>query len=226
MLRQSLQRGYFYIYRSILEVLPINNQVQTESFVRVDISFSHPPGSFTIMAHYLAGERRKHFASDNIPPNHNFSRSAALNHPNFWKNYLESADALRLITELGWPIPPLFEDTLIRAFTNLTGTTPSIVEHTLCAILRALGEHLSTPLYAECCVQLCLKHSDALLAIAERQANESIKVDKNIHLTVSAFVLNVMTNCPSFVEVMQKPGWIVCLKSNFSLTEARTSQKR
>jgi len=155
-----------------------------------------------------------------------FYRSAALNHPNFWKNYLESADALRLITELGWPIPHLFEDTLIHAFTNLTATTPSIVEHTLCAILRALGEHLSTPLYAECCVQLCLKHTDALLAIAERQTNASIKVDNSTQLAVSAFVLNVMTNCPSFVEVIQEPDCIDCLKSNFSLTEARTSQER
>ncbi len=130
--------------------------------------------------------------------------SAALNHPNFWKNYLESADALRLITELGWPIPPSFEDTLIHAFTNLTATTPSIVEHTLCAILKAIGEHLSTPLYTECCVQLCMKHTDALLMIAERHANESKKLDSGIFLTVPQFVSNVLMSCPSLVEVMQE----------------------
>ena len=131
----------------------------------------------------------------------NFVDSAALNHPNFWKNYLEAADAIRLIVELGWPIPPSFEDTLIHVFSHFTSTTPSIVEHTRCAILRALGGHMSTTSYMECCVQLCLKHAGALLTIAERHTSESKKVDSSISLAVPNFVSNLLACCPLLVEV-------------------------
>ena len=127
--------------------------------------------------------------------------SAALNHPNFWKNYLESTDAIRLIIELGWPIPPSFEDTLIHVLSNFTSATPAIIEHTLCAILRALGGHLSITLYMECCLQLCLKHAGALLTIAQRHAAESRKADNCISLAVPNFVSNLLTSCPAFVEV-------------------------
>lgn len=131
----------------------------------------------------------------------NFVDSAALNHPNFWKNYLEAADAIRLIVELGWPIPPSFEDTLIHVFSHFTSTTPSIVEHTRCAILRALGGHMSTTSYMECCVQLCLKHAGALLTIAERHTSDSKKVDSSISLAVPNFVSNLLACCPLLVEV-------------------------
>ncbi len=149
-----------------------------------------------------------------------FLCSAALNHPNFGKNYLESADALRLITELGWPIPPSFEDILIHAFTNLTATTPSIIEHTLCAILKAIGQHISTLLYSECCVQLCIKHTDALLMIAERHANEPKKLDSGIFRVVPQFVSNVLTGCPSLFEVTQaqNDAWLLCSSSKNLLT--------
>ena len=126
----------------------------------------------------------------------NFRLSAALHHPNFWKNFLEAADALRLIAELGWPIPPSFEDTLIHALTNLTATTPSIVDHTLCAILRELGEHMSIPSYVECCIHVCTKHTDALMVIAERHANDSRKVDNSVLLAVPQFVSKVLEGCP------------------------------
>ena len=142
----------------------------------------------------------------------NFVDSAALNHPNFWKNYLEAADAIRLIVELGWPIPPSFEDTLIHVFSHFTSTTPSIVEHTRCAILRALGGHMSTTSYMECCVQLCLKHAGALLTIAERHTSDSKKVDSSISLAVPNFVSNLLACCPLLVEVT---WWTVRVKFFF-----------
>ena len=183
-----------------------DGQVLRDSLVLVGFLCSHVAGSSTIMAHYHAGECCKRTATCFLFYLTMLSLSAALNHPNFWKNYLESADALRLMTELGWPIPPSFEDTLIHAFTNLTATTPSIVEHTLCAILKALGDHLSTPSYADCCVQLCIKHSDSLLTIAERHANELRKIDSSIILAVPQFVSKTLTSCPSLVEVIQEPN--------------------
>ncbi len=158
------------------------------------------PDLLTTTGRCHAGERWG-FAGFHIFYKIIFFDSAALNHPNFWKNYLEAADAIRLIVELGWPIPPSFEDTLIHVFSHFTSTTPSIVEHTRCAILRALGGHMSTTSYMECCVQLCLKHAGALLTIAERHTSESKKVDSSISLAVPNFVSNLLACCPLLVEV-------------------------
>ena len=154
----------------------------------------------TVLCH--VGKRRR-LSVTYVTPDSNFRFSAALHHPNFWKNFLEAADALRLIAELGWPIPPSFEDTLIHALTNLTATTPSIVDHTLCAILRELGEHMSIPSYVECCIHVCTKHTDALILIADRHANDSRKVDNSVLLAVPQFVSKVLEGCPSLIEVVQ-----------------------
>jgi hypothetical protein len=133
-----------------------------------------------------------------------FGFSAALNHPIFWKNHLESADALRLIIELGWPIPPSFEDTLMQAFVNLNATTPSIVEHTFCSIIKALGQQLSVTMYAECCTQLCIKYADELRIIADRHGTDSRKTDSSIFLAVPIFVSNVLEACPLLLKVMSE----------------------